>query len=91
MNGVHVAPLGQGDDGVDVQIGAQRAFVFADQISLVGPGAEEREGVLVGVDGHGVQAQVVACTENSDGDLTAIGDEDFSEAGFSHRASVLSV
>ena len=91
MNGVHVAPLGQVDDGVDVQIGAQRAFVFADQISLVGPGAEEREGVLVGVDGHGVQAQVVACTENSDGDLTAIGDEDFSEAGFSHRASVLSV
>ena len=76
MDGVHPPALGQADDGGDVQIGPQGALVLTDEVGLVRPGAEEGIGVLVGVNGHGTQAQVVASPEYADGDLTPVGHHD---------------
>ena len=75
VDGVHLAALGQVDDGRDVQVGPQGGLVLADQVCLVGPGPEEAVGVLVGVHGHGAQLQVVAGAEDADGDLAPVGDE----------------
>ena len=85
MDGIHVAPLGQIDDGGDVQIGAQGGLVLADQIGLVRTGAEQTVGVLIGIDGHGVQAQIVAGAEHADGDLAAVGHKYFSKGVLCHR------
>ena len=82
VDGVHLPALGQVDDARDVQIGAQGGFALADAVGLVGPGAEQGEGVLVGVHGHGAQSQVVTGAEDADGDLTAVCSQDLFELAF---------
>ena len=84
VDGIHVAALGQVNDAVNVQIGPQGGLVLADKVGLVRLGAEEGEGVLVGVHGHRVQAQVVAGPEHPDGDLAPVGHQDFVELFFRH-------
>ena len=86
MDGIDATALGQVDDGGNVQISAQGRLVFTDQISLVGFGAEQAAGVLVGVHGNGVQIQVIAGAENADGDLAAVSDKNFGKI-FRHKKS----
>ena len=73
MNGVHTAAAGQINNAGNVQIGSQRGLVLADEIGLVRLGAEQAVDVLIGVHCHGVQLQIVAGTEDANGDLTAVG------------------
>ena len=73
MDGVHLPPLGQVDDGGNVQIGPQGGLVVADEVGLVGTGTEQAVDILVGVHGHGVESQVVAGAEHPDGDLATVG------------------
>ena len=91
VNRVHPPAAGQVDDTRDIQISAQRALIFADQIGLVRLGAEQAVGVLVGVHGHRVQPQVVAGPENADGNLAAVGGQNFVERAYCHRRSILSI
>ena len=84
VDGVHAPALGQVDDGRNVQIGPQRRLVFADKIGLIGLGAEKAVRVLVGVHSHRVEAQVVASAENTNGDFSAICDQNLVEAAFCH-------
>ena len=84
VDGVHVAALGQVDDGGNIQVGPQGALVLADEVGLVGPGAEEAVGVLVGVHGHRVQPQVVAGPENADGNLAPVGGQHLVEFALCH-------
>ena len=84
VDGVHVAAAGQIDDGGDIQIGAQGGLVLTDEIGLVRLGAEEGKGVLVGVHGHRVQAQIVAGPEHADGDLAPVCHQDFVKLAFRH-------
>ena len=63
----------------DVQIGTQGALVLSDQIGLVRGGAEEAVYVLIGVDGNGLEAQVVTGPEDPHGDLAPVGDQDLLE------------
>ena len=79
VDGVHAPALGKVDDAGDVQIGTQRRLVLADQVGFVGLDAEQAVDVLVGVHRHGVQTQVVAGPENADGDLAAVGGQNFVE------------
>ena len=84
----HTAPEekpGQTDDAGNIQIGTQRGLLLADQIGLVGSGAEEGVGVLVGVDGNRVQAQIVAGAENTHCDLAAVGHQNFFDLGGVHE------
>ena len=41
--------------------------------------AMQRTGVRVGIDGDGGDAQLLTGTNDADGDLAAVGDEDFTE------------
>ena len=85
VDGGHAAALGQTDDAGNIQIGTQRGLLLADQIGLVGSGAEEGVGVLVGVDGNRVQAQIVAGAENTHCDLAAVGHQNFFDLGGVHE------
>ena len=82
VDGVHVPALGQVDDARDVQIGPQGGLALADAVGLVGPGAEQGEGILVGVHGHGAEAQVVTGAEDADGDLSTVCGQDLLELAF---------
>ena len=84
MDGIDATALGQVDDGGNVQISAQGGLIFTNQISLVGLGAELAAGVFVGIHGNGVQIKVVTGTENTDGNLAAVGDENFGKV-FRHN------
>ena len=79
VDGVGAVLLRQLDDPGDVQIGAQGALILSDQIGLVRGGAEEAVNVLVGVDGNGLEAQVVTGPEDPHGDLAPVGDQDLLE------------
>ena len=74
--------LGQVDDARDIQVGSQGGFALTDAVGLVGPGAEQGEGILVGVHGHGAQAQVVTGAEDADGNLSAVCSQDLLELAF---------
>ena len=79
MDGVDAAALGQIDDLGNVEIRTQRALVLADEICLVGTGAEHAQFVFLGVHGHGVDTEVVARAEDTHRDLAAVGGKDLVE------------
>ena len=72
VDGVHVAAAGQIDDGGDVQIGPQGGLVLTDEIGLVRLGAEQREFILLGIDGDGTHIGVKAGTEDADRNLSTV-------------------
>ena len=90
MNGVGTVLLGQLDNPGNIQIGAQGALVLADEIGLVGSGSEHAVHVLVGVDGNGLQTQIVAGPENPHGDFAAVGHQHLFERS-AHRTPPLMI
>ena len=65
MDGGDATAAGKADDAGDIQICAQRGLLLPHQIRLVRLGAEQRIGILVGIDGHGMEAQIVTGAENT--------------------------
>src|SRR5690606_39417449 len=61
----------------DLKIGLNWAEALADQIGLVGLEPVQRQLVFFGKDGNGLEAELICRTEDTNGDLAAIGDEDF--------------
>ena len=76
MNGIRPARLRHTDNLGDRQIGRDRAQPLADAIGLVSLEAMEGELVLFGIDGHRLLAEFSRRTHDTDGDFTAIGDQD---------------
>ncbi|KMU86024.1 hypothetical protein CIHG_03555 [Coccidioides immitis H538.4] len=72
---------GDADDLVAGEIGADGGELAppADHVGLVRLLAVHAEAVLVGVDGDGLEGQLVGGAEDADGDLAAVGDEDLVE------------
>ena len=64
------------DDLVASQVGTNGRVLaaLANLVGLIGLLAMHAETVLMAVDGHSVQRQLVGCAENADGDLSAVGD-----------------
>ena len=79
VDAVHAVGLGQGDDAVDVEVGADRLPGLAHQIGLVSLEAVQCEAILVGVDRDGADAEFVRRPEHADRDFAAIGDEEFGD------------
>ena len=75
MDGGDAPAAGKADDAGDVQISAQGRLLLTHQIRLVRLGAEQRIGILVGIDGHGMKPQIVAGAENTHRDLAPVGDQ----------------
>ena len=72
VNGIHILALGQRNDLLDAQIGPEGAAVLADEIGLVRLGAEQREFILLGIDGDGTHIGVKAGTEDADRNLSTV-------------------
>jgi hypothetical protein len=75
VDGVCAHLLGKVDDAVDVEIARKGAG--ADEGGLVRLFHVERRGVGLGMDGHGTQPQFVAGADDPEGDLAAVGYQDF--------------
>src|SRR5262249_6859209 len=73
MDGIDLVLLGQRDDAVDVEVGAQRLPRRPDAISLVRLEAVQRKPILMRIDGHRAYAQLMGRAKHADGNFTAIG------------------
>ncbi len=80
VDGVGVADLRRGDEVGDLQVGVA-AGGGPDADVLVGEAHVEGIDVHVRVDGHRLDAQLLAGPDDPEGDLASVGDEDFSEHG----------
>ena len=89
MDGVHVGDFRGADHGRNVQI-AQPELGRADADGFVGETHVQRVAVGLAVDGHGLYAQFLAGTDHAQGDLTAIGDQDFLEHFLNCRIRITS-
>ena len=79
MDRVHAPFLRERDDAGDVEVGADRPLALADEIRLVGLEAMDGEAVFLRIDGDGLQTEFGGGAEYADGDLAAIGHEQFSK------------
>ena len=84
MDRVDALLLGQLDDRVDVEVAADRLARPAHLVGLVGLEPMRREAVLVRVDRHRPDAQLVCRAEDPDRDLAPVGGHQLAECG--HRA-----
>ena len=78
MDRVGAGDLGGADDRRHAQI-AVGAARRADADVLVGEADVQRVLVGLGVDGDGLDAELAAGADDAQGDLAAVGDEDFLE------------
>ena len=66
---------GGGDDALRIEVGPHRVAGLTDLIGLVGLEPVEAVAILEGVDRHRLDAELVRGPEGTNGDLTAVGDE----------------
>ncbi len=85
MDGVDVVTAGYIDDFIDAEVGVDRSLALADQISLVGFVAMQRQLILLGIDRHRADAELRAGPEDADGDLAAVGRHDLLEFFYCHK------
>src|SRR6202011_1758165 len=72
----------------DIQIRFDWALARPDLIRLIGLEAVQPQPVFLRIDGHGTQSQLGGCAKDADGDLAAVGGQQFSNRfGFLHCQS----
>ena len=81
MNGISPCHLGHANNFRDRQISRNRPQTFAHLISLVCLKAVQRQLIFLGIDRHGAFSQLIGRAHDADGNLTAVGDQDFLEFG----------
>ena len=86
MDGVGAVLFGQADDAVNIQIRTQRALILPNGIRLVSSRAEQAVCIFIGVNGNGLQVQIMAGPENAHSDLAAVRDQHL----FEHSAHKVS-
>jgi len=79
MNGVDALFFCQSDDASDIKVCHHRALARTNLIRLVSLESVQSEAILLRINSHGAQAELVRGTENSYGDFAAIGSEQFSD------------
>ena len=79
VDGIHLGSAGDAQDVVDVEVGLQRFLALAHQVALIGLEAVERELVFLGIDRNGFLAHLVGGAHDANGDLAAVGNENFIE------------
>ncbi len=81
IDGVGAGLLGDADDLVDVEIGADRVAFLADLVSLVRLDAVFGIAILAREHRNGSGPQLGGGAEGTDGDLATVGDQNFGEHG----------
>jgi len=77
MHGVAARLAGRGDDAGDVEIGCRAAS--RERPDLVDPPDVQRGGVVLRMDAHGCETEFGGGLGDADGDLAAVGDQEFLE------------
>ena len=77
VHGIGAGVFGDADDLLDRQVGADRTARLTDLVGLVGLQSMRRVAILVRVHRDGQNAHLVGGTERTDGDLTAVGHQEF--------------
>jgi len=75
---IHALFLSQRHDSGNVQIRADRPLALADDVGLIGLETVDGKAVLLRIDGDGAKPELSGGAENTDGNLAAVGDEQFS-------------
>ena len=81
MNQIHPMLPGDGNDPLDIQIRAHRAFPLAHEVGFVRLEPVHRETILLRVDGNRSQPQLRGRAKDANGDFGAVGNEQFFLAG----------
>src|SRR5207248_3354250 len=79
VDGIDIHVAGQLHDARDVEVGPDRLARLADDVRLVRLEPVQGEAVLVRVNRDRADAQFVRRAEHPDGDLAAVGHEQFAE------------
>ena len=79
MYGISTMLFGQLDDPGNIQVSPKGTFIFSDQVGLVRRRTEHAVGILLGVNGDGTDSQVMAGPENTHGNLSPVGNQNFFE------------
>jgi hypothetical protein len=78
MDGARLAPTGDVDDVVAAQVRVARRR-RADGVGFVGQTDVQRRAIGLGVDRHRLHPELAASTDDADGDLASVGDQDLLE------------
>ena len=79
MNRIGLGLARDADHLVDAEIGLHRLEPAAHQVAFVRLEAMQGEAVLVGIERHGADAELAGRAQHADGDLAAVGDQQFVE------------
>src|SRR5258708_8321578 len=83
MNGGDSVVLGEGEDGVEGKISADRITRFTDEIGFIRLETMQGVAIFMGVHGHVADAQFMGRAKYANSYLAAIGDEELTD-GFIH-------
>ena len=83
MNCVHMMLLTDTDDILYVQVSINRFIPFPHQVRFVSTVPMKRQYIFFGINSHRPDAQLIAGTEYTDGDLASVGHQDLPD--FSHK------
>jgi hypothetical protein len=77
MDEIDALLLRERHDAGDVQIRANRPLALADEVGFIRLEAMDGEAILLGVNGDGTKAELGGGAKDANGDLAAVGDEQF--------------
>ena len=89
MNCVHMMLLTDTDDILYIQVSIDRFIPFPHQVRFVSTVPMKRQYIFFGINSHRPDAQLIAGTEYTDGDLASVGHQDLPD--FSHKQLPLCV
>ena len=78
MNRINIGDLCGADDPIDLEV-TLRAWRGSDADGFIGELNMEAFHVRLGIDSDGLDAELLASSDDSEGDFASIGDEDFLE------------
>ena len=83
MNRVHMMLLTDTDDILYIQVSINRFVPFSHQVRFVSTVPVKRQYIFFGINSHRPDAQLIAGTEYTDGNLASVGHQDLPD--FSHK------
>ena len=73
VNQINALGLGQIDDALNVEVGCNRTFTFANKIGFISFETVDAKTVLIGLNGDCAAVELSGGAENADGNHTPVG------------------
>src|SRR4051794_7816244 len=68
---------GERDDALEIEVGFDRPFAFADKIRFVGLESMQREAIFLRINGYRAQPEFIGRAQDADSDFAAIQSKEF--------------